>query len=108
MDTVGGTNFYVENINFTGDKKSGYIIGNIIKPYSNSGGQNRINLDLNVKKEKVSKEKNISNKITKFSIIMIVELQSDDLLKIHQKEKHSHTLLILMLQKNLLKTIAKE
>ena len=108
MDTVGGTNFYVENINFTGDKKSGYIIGNIIKPYSNSGGQNRINLDLNVKKEKVSKEKNISNKITKFSITMIVELQSDDLLKNTSKRKtFSHTL-DFDVAKNHSKTIAKE
>ena len=76
MDTVGGMNFYVENINFLGDKKSGYIISNSIMPYSNPSSQNKINLNLNVSREKVAKEKNISNKITKFTLIMNVEIES--------------------------------
>ena len=50
----------------------------------------------------------ISNKITKFSITMIVELQSDDLLKNTSKRKtFSHTL-DFDVAKNHSKTIAKE
>ena len=45
-------------------------------PYSNPNSQNKINLNLNVSREKVAKEKNISNKITKFTLIMNVEIES--------------------------------
>ena len=58
----------IKEVKLNGNKKIGYNIRNTMMVYSNPGSENRININLKVDKKKVSKEKNISNTITKFIV----------------------------------------
>ena len=66
--------YSVNKIKITGDKRIGYVIKNEILLNSSENASNEINIELNVNKKKETKEKNISNKITKFNILLNVTL----------------------------------
>ena len=52
---------------------------NQIKLISSNEGINKINLDFDIKKNKSVKEKNITNKVTKYSITLIVRLELEEI-----------------------------
>ena len=59
-------NFRIADISISGDNKISYIIKNKLLPYSRDNGEEKVTLDIDVKKNKEIKEKNIKNEITKF------------------------------------------
>ena len=66
-------NFTIKEIISAGDDKINFIIRNKIKTQSNDNKYN-IKLDLNSKKTKDIKEKNIKNEITKYQITVLVNI----------------------------------
>jgi len=60
--------FYIENISTSGDSRISYIVKNNLLPYSKGDGKKLITLELDLKKNKFIKEKNIKNEITKFEV----------------------------------------
>ena len=72
-------NFNIDNISTSGDNRISYIIKNKLLPYSKSDGKKLVNLEIELNKKKLIKEKNIKNETTKFeiSISAIVQFQSD-------------------------------
>lgn len=70
-------NYNITDLQTSGDKKINYKIKNKILNSSRENGQNLITISIDTKKQKIIKEKNISNQITKYEIKIIssVELQ---------------------------------
>ena len=71
-------NFKVDSISISGDSRISYIIKNKLLPYSNNNEKKIIDLDIEIKKNKDIKEKNIKNEITKFQISIITIVQYGD------------------------------
>ena len=61
-------NFSIVNINSSGDKRINYIIKNNILFGNKKNQANQIIIDLNTKKNKNVKERNIKNEIVKYNI----------------------------------------
>ena len=71
-------NFKVDSISISGDSRISYIIKNKLLPYSKNNEKKIIDLDIEVKKNKDIKEKNIKNEITKFQISITTNVQYGD------------------------------
>ena len=71
-------NFKVGSISISGDSRVSYIIKNKLLPYSKNNEKKIIDLDIEVKKNKDIKEKNIKNEITKFQISITTNVQYGD------------------------------
>ena len=72
---------YLKNIeiletNITGDKRVAYLLRNKLKT-RNSEGSRSIKLNIEIKKIKQIKEKNIQNEVTKYEIIIITDVKFD-------------------------------
>ena len=118
--------FSVSNINLEGDKKVNYLIKNKILSTDLNNRNNLIELDLRTKKMKNIKEKNIKNEITKYQLIITVniKLNSNKITNIKEftlneigtynvENQHTQTLsnekkLIILLSNNLAEKILEE
>ena len=80
VNQSGLVDFKIENISTSGDNRTSYIIKNKLLPYSKGDGKKLINLEINLNKNKIIKEKNIKNETTKFeiSITAIIQYRSDE------------------------------
>ncbi len=68
-------NFNIANVEISGDNRISYIIRNKLLPYSKNNEEKLLNLNINVKKDKIIKEKNIKNEITKFEISLVATVE---------------------------------
>ena len=72
LDKSSLGNFNIVELNSTGDNKINFFIKNKLKnKITNSKEENEIIIDLKTVKTKNIKEKNISNQITKYEIIIV-------------------------------------
>ena len=69
-------NFSIANITSSGDKKVSYIIKNKLSFKLGSKKEKSINLNINTKKNKTIKEKNINNEITKYQISITANIET--------------------------------
>ena len=69
------TNFKIVEINTTGEKRINYKLKNKLLINSKNNDENLIILDLNTKKNKTIKEKNIKNEITKYQINISIDVK---------------------------------
>jgi hypothetical protein len=65
IDKSEKTNFTVEEIIFTGDKRIGNRVNRNISIYFKENSKNLLSITLDSQEEKIIKEKNIKNQITK-------------------------------------------
>ena len=68
-------NYNISEINTKGDKRINYKLKNKILNSSKKKNQNLILVNINTKKEKNIKEKNIGNEITKYEIIITSNIE---------------------------------
>ena len=66
--------FSIIDVNTNGDKKINYIIKNNILYASKNNKAKQITINISTKKDKIIKEKNIKNEITKYEITIIVDV----------------------------------
>lgn len=65
------SNYKITDIQFKGDDKVNFILKNRINQRQNQGNlENNIKLEINSNKNKIVKEKNIQNEITKYTLII--------------------------------------
>lgn len=69
------TNYKIVEINTTGEKRINYKLKNKLLINSKNNDANLIILDLNTKKNKTIKEKNIKNEITKYQINISIDVK---------------------------------
>ena len=70
-----GKNFSIKEINTFGDKRINFKIKNNLLVHSTKNNQNILLINLNTKKTKNIKEKNIKNEITKYQLSLNVNIQ---------------------------------
>ena len=80
-------NYSIKNVIAKGDKRIGYKIKNYLLTYSNVNDQNQIMVYLDVSKDKIIKEKNIKNEITKYQINIKVNLNFYELGNTNDKKE---------------------
>lgn len=67
-------NFNIKTVNTEGEKRINYIIKNNLSKASKKNDANEITINIKTQKNKEIKEKNIKNEITKYEIIIIVDV----------------------------------
>ena len=73
IDNKKLNNFKIANLEITGDNKIAYHIKNNLLNKGNNDKQ-KINLKINIQREKKVKEKNINNEVTKYEIIIKLDV----------------------------------
>ena len=68
-------NFNIKEISTNGDKRINFELKNKLSDYNNTNSSKVIKIELDTKKTKSIKEKNISNEITKYQIKVIVNVK---------------------------------
>ena len=68
-------NFNIKEISTYGDKRINFELKNKLSDYNNTNSSKVIKIELDTKKTKSIKEKNISNEITKYQIKVIVNVK---------------------------------
>ena len=81
MNSKDQKKFYIQEFDITGDTRTSFIIQKKIQRFSNKDSGNRIKLLVELNKDKAIEEKNIQNKVTKYSLtltanVKIIELDS--------------------------------
>ncbi|MDA8822609.1 hypothetical protein N9N34_02645 [Candidatus Pelagibacter bacterium] len=66
--------FSVKDLVTTGDNRVSYLVKNKINLLQNKESQREIKINLDIKKVKNIKEKNIKNEITKHELIIIIDI----------------------------------
>ena len=68
-------NFNIKEINTNGDKRINFELKNKLSDYNDTNSSKVIKIELDTKKTKSIKEKNISNEVTKYQIKIIVNVK---------------------------------
>ena len=68
-------NFNIKEISISGDKRINFELKNKLSDYNDTNSSKVIKIELDTKKTKSIKEKNISNEITKYQIKVIVNVK---------------------------------
>ena len=81
MNSKDQKKFYIQEFDISGDSRTSFIIQKKIQRFSNEDSDNRIKLLVVLDKNKTIQEKNIQNKVTKYSLtlsakVKIIELNS--------------------------------
>ena len=90
LDNTETNNFNIKEINTFGDKRINFKIKNSLMVDSLKDRTNNLVLELNTKKIKKIKEKNIKNEITKYEISLVSNIKLNFLEK---NQKHSFEVL---------------
>ena len=75
LNELDENNFIINDIQTTGDKRINFKIKNSLLTYTNKDAQNILLVNLNSKKVKRIKEKNIKNEVTKYLITISIKLE---------------------------------
>ena len=68
-------NFNIKEISTNGDKRINFELNNKLSDYNDTNSSKVIKIELDTKKTKSIKEKNISNEITKYQIKVVVNVK---------------------------------
>ena len=75
MNSVDQKKFHIQEFEVSGDKRESFIIQKKIQRFSNKNSLNKIKILINLKKNKSIKEKNIQNKVVKYDLTLLAEVQ---------------------------------
>ena len=75
----GGNLIEIKSIKTSGENRIGNKIKSRVKLISSLEGVNKINLDFKISKNKKVKEKDITEKVTKYEITLIAELELEEI-----------------------------
>ena len=78
LNQIQGQSFHIQKLEIKGDNRISHYLKNTITINSNETSKNKISLKLKINKKKDKKEKNISKKITKYVIILTVDLKLEE------------------------------
>ena len=82
-------NFYIVEIETSGEKRVNHKIRNKLLFTSNDNTRNKVNVKINSKKVKNIKEKNIKNEVTKYNLTLVSTIEYED---VNTKIKNAFTL----------------
>ncbi len=79
MNSADKKKIHIQNIEITGDKRTSFIIKKKINRFSNAEGENKINIFIELEKERKIQEKDIRNKVTKYKLSINANLKVSDI-----------------------------
>jgi len=79
INSSNSKNYTIENININGDNRIGYLVKNEIFLNSSKNSENQIDITLRISKRKNAKEKNISGRIKKYTLELIINVTVDEI-----------------------------
>lgn len=82
-------NFYIVEIETSGEKRVNHKIRNKLLFTSNDNTRNKINVKINSKKVKNIKEKNVKNEVTKYNLTLVSTIEYEN---VNTKIKNTFTL----------------
>ena len=82
-------NFYIVEIETSGEKRVNHKIRNKLLFTSNDNTRNKINVKINTKRVRNIKEKNIKNEVTKYNLTLVSTIEYED---VNTKIKNAFTL----------------
>ena len=82
-------NFYIVEIETSGEKRVNHKIRNKLLFTSNDNTRNKVNVKINSKKVKNIKEKNIKNEVTKYNLTLVSTIEYEN---VNTKIKNTFTL----------------
>ncbi len=71
--------FYIQEFEINGDTRETFIIQKKIQRFSNKDSSNKIKILIDLKKDRTIKEKNIQNKVIKYNLSLIANVEIIDL-----------------------------
>ena len=74
VDKSSENDFFIKQVNIVGDKKIGFILKNNLLLNSQKNNQKKLLINLESEKNRLIKEKNIKNEITKYQITIDVDV----------------------------------
>tara|TARA_X000000368_G_C22999600_1_gene698340 strand:- start:240 stop:710 length:471 start_codon:yes stop_codon:yes gene_type:complete len=75
MNSNNQKEFNIQEFDITGDTRASFIIQKKIQRFSNENSNNRIKLSVDLNKNKSIYEKNIQNKVTKYSLTLLANVK---------------------------------
>ena len=98
----------IQNLKISGNNRLANIIKNKINLISAMNGRNKINLTFKLSKNKSVKEKNISNRITKYEITLVAKMTLKDIKTSREINKNFQKTLMFNTGRNFSVTISNE
>ena len=74
VDRSSENDFFIKQVNISGDKRIGFILKNNLLLNSQKHNQRKLLINLESERNRIIKEKNIKNEITKYQIIIDVDV----------------------------------
>ena len=75
MNSIDQKKFHIQEFEISGDKRDSFVIQKKILRFSNENSINKIKILINLKRNKSIKEKNIQNKVVKYDLTLLAEVQ---------------------------------
>ena len=94
INMLDAEGFAIQNIKIIGNKRIGHDLKNDILSYSSKKNENKLEINLEIKKGTVIKERDISSKITKNTILFKFQIVAIYTIFIHTKAVKHFSLLI--------------
>ena len=70
INTLEVDEFFINEININGEPISSYQIKNSLRMYSKENSKKIVNIDIDIKKEKIAKEKDKTGKVKQFNLVL--------------------------------------
>jgi len=99
---------YIKTLEYTGDKRLGYLIKNQVLLISQKNAKNNLEINLSLDKNKTPKDKNEAGKIIKFTVALNVDLTIKNLDNMKTIDKSFVQAIDYNVQKNHFETINEE
>ena len=75
MNSKDQKKFYIQEFDITGDARTSFIIQKKIQRFSDKDSNNKVKLLVELNKSKTIQEKNIQNKVTKYSLTLSADVK---------------------------------
>ena len=79
MNSKDQKRFNIQEFDITGDTRTSFIIQKKIQRFSNKNSNNKVKLSVELNKNKSIYEKNIQNKVTKYSLTLSADMKITEL-----------------------------
>ena len=89
VDKSSENDFFIKQVNITGDKRIGFILKNNLLLNSQKHNQRKLLINLESERNRLIKEKNIKNEITKYQITIKVDV---NIIKLSNNEEIKFTI----------------
>tara|TARA_B100001057_G_C22581852_1_gene845459 strand:- start:79 stop:477 length:399 start_codon:yes stop_codon:yes gene_type:complete len=79
MNSIDQKKFHIKEFEVNGEARESFIVQKKIQRFSNTSSSNKIKILIDLKKNRTIKEKNIQNKVTKYNLSLLANVNIIDL-----------------------------